>query len=335
MENQNLIIFFSIILFFNLLFFKNLNLISKFLKMYDVPDFKRKIHKIKTPQIGGLIFFLNFNIYLLFDKFLFKNLVDISYLILSFSSLFIFLLGIYDDKYNLNAKTKSFFLITILLFTVYFNDKFIINEITFFDYKSTYILSNFSLIFTIFCMFIFINALNMYDGINGNAGIYIIFIFTYFLYKNTLIILSISIILTAIFFIFNNLKNKVFLGDNGSIFISFLISLIIIYKTNTSSTFYADEIFILMMLPGIDMARLFVIRILKKMNPFEADNNHFHHLLISKLSFKKYFIINLFVLVIPIIAFIVGIKTYLIIPIFLAIYFLLVLSFSKNINSIN
>ena len=175
----------------------------------------------------------------------------------------------------------------------------------------------------------------MYDGINGNAGIYIICIFSYFLFKNVLIIFSLSIIITAFFFFFNNLKNKVFLGDNGSLFISFLISLIIIYKANTASTFYADEIFILMMLPGIDMARLFVTRIFKKKNPFEADNNHFHHLLMSKLSFKRYFVINFLILVTPVVAFIIGIKSYFIVPIFLAIYFFLVLSFLKITKSLN
>lgn len=300
--------------------------------MYDLPDFKRKIHKIKTSQIGGLIFFLNFNIYLLFDLFIFNYFIGISYLALFLASLFIFFLGVYDDKYNLSAKAKSFFLIIILLFTVYFNDLLIINEISFLSYEANYSLSNFSLIFTIFCIFIFINALNMYDGINGNAGIYIIYIFSYFLFKNVLIILSLSIIFTAVFFIFNNLKNKVFLGDNGSLFISFLISLIIIYKVNTASTFYADEIFILMMLPGIDMARLFVTRILKKKNPFEADNSHFHHLLMRKISFTRYFIINLLVLVTPVVAFIIGIKSYFIISIFLAIYFFLVLKIPKTLK---
>lgn len=297
--------------------------------MYDLPDFKRKIHKIKTSQIGGLIFFFNFNIYLLFDIFIFNYFIGISYLALFLAPLFIFFLGVYDDKYNLSAKAKSFFLIIIILFTVYFNDLLIINEISFLSYEANYSLSNFSLIFTIFCIFIFINALNMYDGINGNLGVYIICIFSYFLFKDTLIILSLSIIFTAIFFIFNNLKNKVFLGDNGSLFISFLISLIIIYKVNTASTFYADEIFILMMLPGIDMARLFVTRIFKKKNPFEADNNHFHHKLISELSFKRYFIVNLLILVAPVVAFIIGIKSYFIIPIFLAVYFYLILSFTK------
>lgn len=127
MDNLNLIIFFLIIIFVNFLFFKNLGKISNLLKMYDLPDFKRKIHKIKTSQIGGLIFFLNFNIYLLFDLFIFNYFIGISYLALFLASLFIFFLGVYDDKYNLSAKAKSFFLIIILLFTVYFNDLLIIN----------------------------------------------------------------------------------------------------------------------------------------------------------------------------------------------------------------
>ena len=36
-----------------------------------------------------------------------------------------------------------------------------------------------------------------------------------------------------------------------------------------------------MMLPGIDMLRLFLERILKK-NPFKGDRNHLHHLFYLK-----------------------------------------------------
>lgn len=33
------------------------------------------------------------------------------------------------------------------------------------------------------------------------------------------------------------------------------------------------------MIPGLDMLRLFIKRILNKRNPFKADQNHLHHLL--------------------------------------------------------
>ena len=109
------IIFYLIIIILNILFFFNLNKISNLLNIYDLPDFKRKIHKVKIPQIGGIIFFLNFILYLVFDKFYFNELQGLSYFVIFFSSLSIFLIGIFDDKYNLNAKIKGILFIIISL----------------------------------------------------------------------------------------------------------------------------------------------------------------------------------------------------------------------------
>ena len=39
-----------------------------------------------------------------------------------------------------------------------------------------------------------------------------------------------------------------------------------------------------MSLPGVDMFRLFLLRLKKKRNPFSPDRNHIHHLLNKKFS---------------------------------------------------
>ena len=38
------------------------------------------------------------------------------------------------------------------------------------------------------------------------------------------------------------------------------------------------------MIPGFDMLRLFIVRILNKKNPFTSDLDHLHHWLIKKFS---------------------------------------------------
>jgi UDP-N-acetylmuramyl pentapeptide phosphotransferase/UDP-N-acetylglucosamine-1-phosphate transferase len=53
-----------ILIIFNFLLVVNYSRISKIINIYDIPDFKRKIHKHKTPLLGGLIFFLNIIVYL-------------------------------------------------------------------------------------------------------------------------------------------------------------------------------------------------------------------------------------------------------------------------------
>ena len=44
-----------------------------------------------------------------------------------------------------------------------------------------------------------------------------------------------------------------------------------------------------MMVPGVDMFRLFLMRILSKKNPFSPDRNHIHHLLLNKIFKYKNF----------------------------------------------
>ena len=72
--------------------------------------------------------------------------------------------------------------------------------------------------------------------------------------------------------------------------ISFLISLFIINYYN-NGYIKSDQIFLLMMIPGIDMLRLFIIRITKKKNPFSADSKHFHHRLLNNFNSTNVFYI--------------------------------------------
>ena len=50
------------------------------------------------------------------------------------------------------------------------------------------------------------------------------------------------------------------------------------------------EIFIILSFPGLDMFRLFMIRIFKGKNPFNPDRNHIHHLIQKRFNiFRRYF----------------------------------------------
>ena len=75
---------------------------------------------------------------------------------------------------------------------------------------------------------------------------------------------------------------------------SFLI--IIGYKRNL---FLVDEIFIIMILPGIDMLRLFIVRSLQKRSPFSPDRQHFHHYIQKKFSKSNSLVIISFLGILP------------------------------------
>ena len=100
---------------------------------------------------------------------------------------------------------------------------------------------------------------------------------------------NIFILIFFLFIFFNIYKGNYFLGNSGSLLIGTIIALstIKVYNIRIIDKYSAEDIFILFLLPGLDMFRLFVERILKKKHPFKADNLHLHHLLIKKFVLEK------------------------------------------------
>ena len=79
-----------------------------------------------------------------------------------------------------------------------------------------------------------------------------------------------------------------FLGDGGSYILSFLISIFLIYIfNNTDINFSSDLVFLFLCVPGYDLLRLAIFRIIKKKHPFKADKNHIHHLMINKIGYAR------------------------------------------------
>ena len=140
----------------------------------------------------------------------------------------------------------------------------------------------------------------MFDGINLQSGLYSILIFSCItlFYSNSL--LTKILFISLIFFSYLNFKNRTFLGDSGSLLISFIISYLFIKLYNLEYINYADEIILYMIIPGLDLIRLFIIRIANKKNPLSSDRNHLHHILINKFSFKKTLFIILSLIILPI-----------------------------------
>ena len=275
-----------------LIILKNKNLITKHLSLLDIPS-ERKNHRKPTPILGGLIcFVLLLNFYLI-TYFYEGHFVNFEYLIISSV---LFFIGIYDDSKDLNAILK---LILVGLCFYFFLINFANFNLIYLNIMSLNILINtgkFSTIFTILCLLLLINASNMIDGINGlfigvNTMLFIYLFYTYSFDDN--FIFSIIFILLLSFYF--NFKGVYFMGDSGVYLISSIygLSLIEAYHSASSSLKSIEEVFILLIIPGLDMFRLFLERILNKKNPFKPDRNHFHHLLKKKFDDKKTLIIYL------------------------------------------
>lgn len=298
-------------IFFCFIFVLKYSQISKFLKLLDKSDGKLKKHHENIPSIGGLIFFVNYCIFFLLILFNFLKAEDFfqlnlftkkGFFLFFISSFFIYILGIVDDLHNLNANIKTQFILLFILMGIYLNPAFLVNTLNLSFYKTIY-LEEFSLFFTLVSIFLLMNFFNMFDGINGNAGIFFLIVIFYICFKVSNISLFIIFVIPSICFLYLNIKNKIFLGNNGSYFLSYILGIIIIYLYNTSKVFYADEIFILLFLPFLDMMRLFITRIFAGKNPLKGDRNHLHHLTEKKFGNLLANFISMIIVMLPILFF--------------------------------
>jgi UDP-GlcNAc:undecaprenyl-phosphate/decaprenyl-phosphate GlcNAc-1-phosphate transferase len=298
MPNSLFLIFFLInipvLIFFNS--------ITKIVNIYDRADNIRKFHKNNIPLFGGIMLIYNLLFFFLLDQSFNFNLLNKNFNTREYFSFYIgiilmFIIGIYDDKYNLSANKKLFINFFVIFFLVLLDDNLVIKELSFSFLENTVELRNFSHFFTVLCILLFLNALNMFDGINLQVGFYCILIFFIFILKQSFISLSIILICILIIFLIYNFLNKIFLGDSGINILAFVISYILIKSHNLNQEFTPEEIFVILSFPGLDMFRLFLLRILNGKSPFNSDRNHIHHLILKKFnSFQAFLIIQIFII---------------------------------------
>lgn len=291
-------IVFSQLLIINFLYYIFFDKI-KFLFPVDYPDTKIKKHNKAIPLSGGIIFILTFSI-LYLNSFFFQKYIYLNLNLYLFSFL-IFALGFIDDYLRLSYIKKFIILFVILFLFIFFNESFQIKSLIFSDLSQIdriIFLGNLNPLFTIFCILAFINAVNLFDGADLQCGLFFLFLNFFLLFKTGNIIF-LYFIIPNINFLILNYYQKSFLGDSGAFLFSFIISIYIIYFYNLEVIF-ADEIFILMMLPGIDMLRLFFERILNKKDPFKGDRRHIHHILLRKFSYKIAILISMILILFPI-----------------------------------
>ena len=328
---------FSILLLNNLLILIYLKKISKIVNIFDKPDKHLKKHKSNVPLLGGVIMIINLlilSIFSIFSGIPFENLlvskkeyVSIFLLVLCF-----FLLGLYDDRFKLNPDKKFILSIIFSILALTLNKNLLIENFNLSFYDKTIILNEFSFFFTLFCIIILINALNFYDGINGQSLIFFIIVFGYLSLQSPLQLLYLILIFICVFILFLNLKNKVFLGDSGIYVLGSILVILLIYEHNTFRTIkFADEIFFLLILPGVDLLRLTLMRIINGKSAFYGDRNHIHHLLIKKYSllFSNFTLFS--ISVIPVILYTyLKFSFFFVFFIFLVIYIFLIQFLNSN-----
>lgn len=250
--------------------------------LYDKNEFKKN-HSIKIPLIGGICIFVS--LIIISSFFL---ITDDAYLMILLSS-GIFVMGFLDDSLNLNFKLR--FLIQILFVSFYIIFfKLIITNYGFLEINRDFLIIAY--FFTILAIVGTVNAFNFIDGLDGLTSslflVAIIFI-KFLLYINigNYIFDELDILLVCVFcFLLINKQfiklGKIYLGDSGSMFLGFVVSVYLIYYSNVYSYISPSIVFWFVAVPVLDFFAVIMIRVLNKKNPMVGDNQHFHHILLKK-----------------------------------------------------
>jgi UDP-N-acetylmuramyl pentapeptide phosphotransferase/UDP-N-acetylglucosamine-1-phosphate transferase len=202
--------------------------------------------------------------------------------------------GIKDDIMMISAKEKLFAQIVCALILIIPGDIRIsdlhgilgIGEINYLA----------SIVISLLAIVSIINAINFVDGIDGLAASIGILTATilgvtflldgHFQYAMLCFAITGSLCSFLIYNLFGS-KNKIFMGDTGSLLIGLLLSVICIkyneFSINGNNYTYSFSPILslaILSVPLFDMIRVFFIRILQKKSPFSPDNNHIHHQLL-------------------------------------------------------
>ena len=251
----------------------------------DKPN-ARKVHTKIMPRMGGLGIYLAYIIVVLATQ---KMNMQLAGLLLG--STILVVLGIFDDMKDLNAKFKLLIQILAAVIVMAFGVRieFMTNV---FGGGAIY-LDILSLPITLLWIVGITNAINLIDGLDGLAGgiatiaalsmAVVGWIYGQYLMASMAIILAGA---TMGFLRYNFHPAKVFMGDTGSLFLGFNLSVLAIMGVAKSVTFISLAAPVLVL--GVPIFDTFFAILRRKMNHkpiFAADKDHLHHRLLAWIKY--------------------------------------------------
>ncbi|MGB4293672.1 MAG: MraY family glycosyltransferase, partial [Bacteroidales bacterium] len=269
------------------------NRLARARNLFDQPG-ERSSHSHPVPRLGGAMIFAG----VILGSILFTDLVtasELKYIIAGM--LVLFFIGIKDDLVTLTPFKKAIgqfiaALIIVVCANIRITDCYGIFNIE----KLAYVPS---IIISIILIMGLINSINFIDGIDGLAsgiGIMASMVFGIFFIENehisyAVICFSLAGSLAA-FFYFNVLskKNKIFMGDTGSMIIGYLLAVFTIYLIEMPSPENPVEKALpiapamslaILFIPIFDGLRVSLIRFIHGKSIFRPDKNHIHHKILN------------------------------------------------------
>ncbi|HHN64221.1 MAG TPA: undecaprenyl/decaprenyl-phosphate alpha-N-acetylglucosaminyl 1-phosphate transferase [Nitrospirae bacterium] len=243
-----------------------------------------KIHKKPIPYTGGIGIYTAFLITmgLFFSIFRYPLTREVMGIILCGG--LIIALGLWDDKQNVNPKLRLVLQIAISGITV-------MTSLVFFK-ASIFVLLPLLIVYLVGS----INSVNLFDGLDGLAGgtvaISLAGLGYIFYLENDFLYLSITFALLGAllaFLVFNFNPATVFLGDNGSTFLGYMLAILAINTIRNGDNLLLLFLTVLFVgLPVVDTAFAIIRRAIKGRPIFVGDRSHIYDLMvINGLSIKQ------------------------------------------------
>lgn len=258
------------------------------INLVDSPD-HRKNHDGDVPLVGGISIFLG-----VASSFLLFPVLGQQLTALAIAAILIVAMGLLDDRYDIKVRYRLFvqFMAAVV---IALGGDMMIETLGVFGSEGSFHLGVFSLPFTIFSIMVAINAFNFLDGIDGLTGLMFLVALVSMIvcapaqtgtastYLLPLLFIVAVIPYMAVNLGFLGKKNRVFLGDAGSMMLGLVVAwLLIRYTQGTGKTFSPVTALWIIAVPLMDMLAIVIRRSRNGRAPFEPDRNHLHHLFIDR-----------------------------------------------------
>lgn len=266
--------------------------VAKQKHLFDEPG-ERTVHKASTPTLGGVAIYAG----IVIASAVWVDFTALPQLPYFFAALvIIFFIGLKDDILVIAPLTKmGGQLVAAFIIAVVADFRFTslhgFYGITDIPYWA-------SLLLTFFVIIVITNAFNLIDGIDGlcsglgiiSSAAFGIWFYLVDNYAYAILAFSLSASLLA-FFRFNvfSRKQKIFMGDTGSLILGLVISILAIQFNEMNAVYYGQYAvhaapavsFGILIIPLFDTLRVMFVRLIVKRSLFGADKNHIHHRLLD------------------------------------------------------
>lgn len=277
------------------------------------PEEERHVHKVATPDVGGIAMFFGFVVAFLvareMDTFasLFRS-GDSEPLGVLIAATLMFLVGFIDDIYEISAPAKVVGTVVVAVVLVFYGVTMFYFRVPFDD---VYILSDeWVPLVTVLWLLGMTNAINLIDGLDGlAAGIVAIGAFAFFLYSQRLAEPSIGMLtqpnvgpLVAIlavgicvgFLPHNFNPARIFMGDGGALLLGLLMAVstsVVGGRADPNTQQFIGQSYfflapllipvIILGVPILDTVFAIVRRAARRQGVASADKGHLHHRLME------------------------------------------------------